>query len=98
MNRSLRVAKVIVKFATANANQITKKTMSLLNKALANASDEALRKSYNAICEECRRRFCEKFGYTDSSWLDGEIGGILDAGGELFAMVGIFEKLNTEEK
>lgn len=72
--------------------------MSILNKALANASNEALRKSYNAICEEYRRRFCEKFGYANSSWLDGEIGGVLDAGGELFAMVGIFEKLNTEEK
>ena len=72
--------------------------MCILNKALANASDEALRKSYNSICEEYRRRFCEKFGYANSSWLDGEIGGVLDAGGELFAMVGIFEKLNTEEK
>ena len=72
--------------------------MYLLNKSLANASNEALRKSYHAICEEYRRRFCEKFGYTDSSWIDGEIGGVLDAGGELFAMVGIFEKLNTESK
>ena len=72
--------------------------MCILNKALANASNEALRKSYHAICEEYRRRFCEKFGYSESSWLDGEIGGVLDAGGELFAMVGIFEKLNTEEK
>ena len=72
--------------------------MYILNKSLANASDEALRKSYNAICEEYRRRFCEKFGYANSSWMDGEIGGVLDAGGELFAMVGIFEKLNTEEK
>ena len=97
MNRSLFVAKVLSNFATANANQITT-NMNILNKALANASDEALRKSYNAICEEYRRRFCEKFGYTDSSWMDGEIGGVLDAGGELFAMVGIFEKLNTESK
>ena len=72
--------------------------MYLLNKSLANASDEALRKSYNAICEEYRRRFCEKFGYTNSSWLDGEIGGVLDAGGELFDMVGIIDKLNTETK
>ena len=72
--------------------------MSILNKALANASDEALRKSYNAICEEYRRRFCEKFGYSESSCMDGEICGVLDAGGELFAMVGIFEKLNNESK
>ena len=72
--------------------------MNILNKALANASDEALRKSYNAICEEYRRRFCEKFGYANSSWMDGEIGGVLDACGELFAMVGIIDKLNTEEK
>ena len=72
--------------------------MSILNKALANASNEALRKSYHAICEEYRRRFCEKFGYSESRWMDGEIGGVLDAGGELFAMVGIFEKLNNESK
>ena len=97
MNRSLLVAKVLSNFATANENQITT-NMNILNKALANASDEALRKSYNAICEEYRRRFCVKFGYTDSSWMDGEIGGVLDAGGELFAMVGIINKLNTETK
>ena len=73
--------------------------MYLLNKSLANASNEALRKSYHAICEEYRRRFCEKFGYSESSWLDGEIGGVLDAGsGELFVMCGIIDKLNTEEK
>ena len=96
MNRSLLVAKVIVKFATANANQITT-NMNILNKALANASNEALRKSYNAICEEYRRRFCEKFGYTNSSWMDGEVGGVLDSGsGELFVMCGIIDKL--EEK
>lgn len=70
--------------------------MCVLNKALANASDEALRKSYNAICEEYRRRFCEKFGYTDSSWMDGEIGGVLDTGGELFVMNGIIDKLETK--
>ena len=71
--------------------------MNILNKALANASDEALRKSYNAICEEYRRRFCEKFGYADSSWLDGEVGGVLDAGsGELFVMCGIIDKLETK--
>lgn len=70
--------------------------MNILNKALANASNEALRKSYNAICEEYRRRFCEKFGYTDSSWMDGEIGGVLDAGGELFVMNGIIDKLETK--
>ena len=70
--------------------------MCLLNKALANASDEALRKSYNAICEEYRRRFCEKFGYSGSRWLDGEIGGALAACGELFAMCGIIDKLETK--
>ena len=71
--------------------------MCILNKALANASDEALRKSYNAICEEYRRRFCEKFGYSGSRWLDGEIGGVLDAGsGELFVMCGIIDKLETK--
>ena len=70
--------------------------MYLLNKSLANASNEALRKSYHAICEEYRRRFCEKFGYTDSSWLDGEIGGVLDAGGELYVMCGIIDKLETK--
>ena len=72
--------------------------MYLLNKSLANASNEALRKSYHAICEEYRRRFCEKFGYSTSEWLDGEIGDDHDAGSELFAMVGIFEKLNNEKK
>ena len=71
--------------------------MCLLNKALANASNEALRKSYHAICEEYRRRFCEKFGYSTSEWLDGEIGGVLDAGsGELFVMCGIIDKLETK--
>ena len=71
--------------------------MYLLNKSLANASNEALRKSYHAICEEYRRRFCEKFGYSESSWLDGEIGGVLDAGsGELFVMCGIIDKLETK--
>ena len=71
--------------------------MCILNKALANASNEALRKSYNAICEEYRRRFCEKFGYSNSEWLDGEIGGVLDAGsGELFVMCGIIDKLETK--
>ena len=71
--------------------------MCLLNKALANASNDALRKSYHAICEEYRRRFCEKFGYSESSWLDGEIGGVLDAGsGELFVMSGIIDKLETK--
>lgn len=72
--------------------------MYLLNKSLANASNEALRKSYHAICEEYRRRFCEKFGYSNSEWLDGEIGGVLDACGKLFYMCGIIDKLNTEEK
>lgn len=43
--------------------------MYLLNKSLANASNEALRKSYHAICEEYRRRFCEKFGYSNSECL-----------------------------
>ena len=70
--------------------------MYLLNKSLANASDDALLKSYNAICEEYRRRFCEKFGYSGSRWLDGEIGGVLDACGELFAMCGIIDKLETK--
>ena len=71
--------------------------MYLLNKSLANASNEALRKSYNAICEEYRRRFCEKFGYSNSEWLDGEIGGVLDAGScELFVMCGIIDKLETK--
>ncbi len=70
--------------------------MCILNKALANASNEALRKSYHAICEEYRRRFCEKFGYSESSWLDGEVGGVLDAGGELFAMCGIIDKLESK--
>lgn len=72
--------------------------MYLLNKSLANASNEALRKSYHAICEEYRRRFCEKFGYTESSWLYDDIGGILDACGKLFDMYEIIDKLNNEEK
>ena len=71
--------------------------MCILNKALANASNEALRKSYHAICEEYRRRLCEKFGYTNSRWLDGEVGGVLDAGsGELFVMCGIIDKLESK--
>ena len=99
MNRSLRVAKVIVKFATANENENIKKTMCLLNKVLANASNEALLKAYNAIHEEYRRRFCEKFGYTDSSWLNGEVGTVLSVdSGELFAMWEIVENLNNESK
>ena len=72
--------------------------MYLLNKSLSNASDEALRKSYNAICEEYRRRFCEKFGYPVSRWLYGEIGVILVAGSELFVMSRIMEIRNTESK
>lgn len=70
--------------------------MYLLNKALANASNEALRKSYNAICEEYRRRFCEKFGYANSSWMDGEIGGVLSVDSGLFVMCGIIDKLETK--
>ena len=72
--------------------------MYLLNKSLANASNEALRKSYHAICEEYRRRFCEKFSYANSSWLDGEVGGVLSVDSGLFVMCGIIDKLNTESK
>ena len=70
--------------------------MYLLNKSLANASNEALRKSYHAICEEYRRRFCEKFGYSTSEWLDGEIGGVLSVDSGLFVMRGIIDKLQSK--